>query len=485
MTNSKPEGDKPKRGVLLQVQNGDVIGFDETGLRLNLADSVIADIRARLGQGAIAPAPHIDPSVLGDIHAWDVKEVGEWYLFQADLPGAQGVGPFRRAVIAQNDSAPHIIAQPSAALYGVLALGGTRRATTCDTSVRFPYHVLSTADDMGAAGSAGTLGVAENAALEHVPEQTRDTLIADEIVARRKEAHRALPVIYVRGETDSASSVSGLATGVAMRNFKQSVANFCATAHTLGVPPKVLAVSLDFTLEAVEDDPDSWHRGMYGLMETITDLFADHGLRQPLFVAQFEAGTQAVSDLPVLRAQWDMAWNKGGHDFVYSAPGYMFALDDFGRPTDLARQHMAQMDACAIEARNGDADWSCPLLLLAEREADPSVIRCTAQSMNRLVIDDLDPLNAGPCRGFALEGCENGAQIISVMIDPVAENDLLITCDKPPLGAALHLTYALGHAPSGDGMPANRGALRDDWTFVARDGARLHRWALPAALPVH
>jgi len=34
-------------------------------------------------------------------------------------------------------------------------------------------------------------------------------------------------------------------------------------------------------------------------------------------------------------------------------------------------------------------------------------------------------------------------------------------------------------------MPANRGALRDEWAYVNRDGARLHRWALPAALPVH
>jgi hypothetical protein len=485
MTNSKPKGDTPKRGILLRVQNGDVIGFDETGIRLNLADSVIADIERRLPKNTLGSASYIDPHVLGDIHAWDVKEDNGWYLFQADLPGAQGIGPFRRPVAAQNDSDPHIIAQPSGALYGILALGGTRRGTTCDTPVRFPYHVLSTADDMGAAGPAGTLDVAENAAVEHLPEQTRDTLIADEIVARRREAYRALPVIYVRGETDSASSISRLSTGPAMRNFRQSVANFCAAARALGVAPKVLAVSLDFTLEAVEDDADSWHPGMYNLMQTITDLFADYGLRQPLFVAQFEAGTQTVSDLPVLRAQWDLAWNKGGHDFIYSAPSYMFALDDFGRPTGTARQQMAQMDACAIEARNTDLAWSCPLLLLAERAADPCVIRCTAQSMNRLVLDDLDPLNAGPSRGFALEGCENGAQIIGVAIDPAAENDLLITCDKPPLGNTLHLTYALGHAPSNDGMPANRGALRDEWAYVNRDGARLHRWALPAALPVH
>jgi hypothetical protein len=483
MTSTKPTGEPPKRGVLLRVQNGDVIGFDETGVRINLADSVIANIRQRMGSSNTTRM--VDASVLGDINAWDVKEDGDWYLFHADLPGAQGIGQGRRPVPAVADNVPCIIAQPSAALYGLLALGGARRGMTCDTPVRFPYHLLSTGDDMGAAGPAGSEKVEENQRLERLTEQTRDSLIGDEIIARRMADYRALPVMYVRGETDSSSSVAGLASGAAMGNFRQSVANFCAAAQSLGVAPKVLAVSLDFTLEAIEDDARSWHAGMYDLMQSITDLFVDHKLRKPLFVAQFEAGTQTLSDSPILRAQWDLAWNKGGHDFVYAAPSYMFELDAFSRATPKALAQMAEMDAFAIEARNSDEEWTCPILLLAEREEDTCIIRCTAQSMNTLVLDEDDALNAGATCGFMLDGCTNGAKITGVEIDPERPNDLLITCDKSPEGNGLHLMYALGHAVLSDGMPANRGALRDAWQHESATGITLHRWALPAALPVH
>ncbi|MFT5785243.1 MAG: hypothetical protein ACI9KK_000589 [Ascidiaceihabitans sp.] len=483
MTQKPPMTDKPKRGVLLRAQNGDVIGFDETGVRLNLADSVIADIQTRLD--LTSDARVVDASVLGDINAWDVREGEGWYMFHAHLPGAQNVGHFRRRIKAVGDSFPCIIANPSTALYGLLSLGGARRATTSDEPVEFPYHVLSTGDDMGSAGPAGSQVVEQTDLIERLNEQTRDSLVGDEIVGRRLSEYRALPVMYVRSETDSSSSILSLADGPAMANFRQTTANFCAAAATLGVAPKVLAVGLDFTLEAVADTGDVWRRGMYSIMQTITDLFADHGLRKPLFIAPFESGTQNVSDHPVMRAQWDLSWNKGGHDIFYSAPSYMFELDHFGRATPLARKQMAEMDAFAIESCNNDEDWSCPVLLLAEREEDPRVIRCRAQSMNALIIDRDDPLNAGPTCGFAFEGCTNDAKILDVDAASDDQNDLLITCDIAPEGDGLTLLYAVAHAASSDGMPANRGAIRDEWHHASKTGDTLYRWALPAALPVH
>lgn len=483
MTEAKPTDKRPKRGVLLRVQNGDVIGFDETGVRLNLADSVIANIKQRL---EIEPAnEEVDPSVLGDINAWDLRVNGDWYLFSAHLPGAQNIGPFRRRVHADGDAIPHIIANPSVALYGLFSLGGARRGTTMDLPIEFPFHLLSTGDDMGAAGPAGTQGVAQTDLIERLNEQTQDSLAGDEIITRRMAAYRALPVLYVRGETDSSTSINALLTGAAFANFTQTIANFCAAARSLKVPAKVLAVTLDFALEAVEDDADSWLLGMYSAMQRITDVFADHGLRKPLFIAPFDAGTQVIADHPVLRAQWQLAWNKGGHDHVYSAPSYMFALDTFGRATPEARLQIAEMDACAIEALNSDRDWACPLFLLAERETDARIIRCRAQAMTPLVLDADDPLKAGSACGFSLEGCENGASIIDVSLDPNDPQDVLITCDIAPSGEKLHLLYAVGAAASSDGMPANRGALRDEWAQRSKTGAMLHRWALPAALPVH
>jgi hypothetical protein len=483
MTEPTSTDEKPKRGVLLRVQNGDVIGFDETGLRMNLADSVIADIKSRLG-GELN-AHRVDARVLGDINAWDVREIDGWYLFHAHLPGSQNIGQFRRRVQSTGDHAPNIIADPSAALFGLLALGGARRGMSSDTPIHYPYHLLGPGDDMGATGSAGTLSVTENDTLERLNEQTRDTLIGDEIIDRRMKAYRALPVLCVRGETDSSYSFNALLDGVALENFKQTVANFCAAAKTLGVPAKVLAVGLDFTLEAIEDNGSEWLDGMYQLMQVITDLFSDFGLRKPLFVASFEAGTDSLSDHPVLRAQWDLGWNTGGHDFVYSAPTYMFSLGEFGRPTQRACQQIAEMDAYAIEASNSNQDWACPIFLLAEREDDRRVVRCRGQSMGSLVIDHDDPLNAGVACGFLFEGCSNNAKIIDVVRDANDANDLLITCDIAPHGDALTLLYALGHPPSTDGMPANRGSVRDEWQQDSKTGQTLYRWALPAALPVH
>ncbi len=483
MTQDTPHTQTPKRGVLLRVQNGDVIGFDETGVRINLADSVIADIEKRLDfSGASKP---VDASVLGDINAWDVQAVDGWYVFHADLPGSQNVGHYRRRIEADGDGFPSIIANPTTALFGLLSLGGTRRAMTSDEPVQFPYHVLSTGDDMGSAGPAGTQRVEENDVLECLNEHTRDSLVADEIVGRRQKQYRALPVIYVRNETDSSSSIDQLATGAAMENFRQTTANFCAAAASLGLPPKVYAVGLDFTLEAVGDNGEAWLQGMYKIMQDVTDLFADHGLRKPLFIAPFEAGTHVVSDHPVMRAQWDLSWNKGGHDFFYSAPSYMFALDDFGRATATARQQMAEMDACAIESCNSDLDWSCPTFLLAEREADRRIIRCRAQSLNALVVDEADPLNAGSSCGFTFEGCTNDVVVESVKVAPDDANDLLVTCNIAPEGEDLKLLYACGWEHSNDGMPANRGAIHDEWEYQSKTGATLYRWALPAALPVH
>ena len=475
--------EKPSRGILLKARNGDVIGFDETGLRLNLSDEVIADIRRRLGApGGVTP---VDPSVLGDIHAWDVLRSGDWYVFTAHLPGDQGICQFRRRVDPLGDTAPDILASPAGGLFAILSLGGTRHATTSDEVLRYPYHVITAGDDLGPAGAAGTQTVTATPTIQRLTEQSRDSQIADEIIARRQAAFRALPVIYARGETDNSSSIAGFLEGRAVKNLRQTVANLCDAARSLDVAPKVLAVGLDFTLEAVDADGAAWRNGIYDLMAKVTDVFADHHLRKPLFVSLFDAGTRTISDHPILRAQWELAWNKAGHDHVFSAPGYMFAQDENGRPTAEARQLIAEMDAFAIEAQNADQDWACPVLLLAEREPDPKVIRCRGQAQSAFVLDPDDLLNAGPACGFRLEGCENNAKITGVVVDMGDPNDLLISFDKAPKGDSLTLCYALGHPASPDEMPANRGALRDEWHHTSRTGRTLHRWALPAALPVH
>ncbi|MEO0485595.1 MAG: hypothetical protein AAF092_06760 [Pseudomonadota bacterium] len=424
--------------------------------------------------------PVVDASVLGDVDAWDLRRAGDWYRFHARLPGDQGARMFRRRVAVPRDaSAPDIIADPTGALYGVLSLGGARRAGTSDEALRFPYHVVTAGDEFGPAGSVGTEAPVATELMQRVWEQSRDTLLADALVAQRFADWRALPVIYARGEADSSATMAEFTEGAAMAQLAQTVANFVAAAGSLGLPPKVLCVGLDFVAEDVSGDAEAWRAGMIAVMDNVTALFARHGLRKPLFTTLFDAGSGTQPDGPVLRAQWELAWNCGAHDLLVTAPGYMFAQDRFGRLTGDARAQLAEMEACAVEAANADAGWACPLFLLAEVEGDGKTIRCKAQCTGPLVVDGDDPLGAGAAAGFRLEGTRNGARVTGVTVARDDPQDLLLTCDKPPKGRAVTLLYALGQ----DG--GNRGAVRDGWARASRTGATLRRWALPAALPVH
>ena len=129
----------------------------------------------------------IDPAMLGDIDAWDVRRYGDWLRFHARLPGAQGTREFVRRAEAVGDQAPEIIAAPSAALFGLLALGSARRADTWDGDLRFCYHVVTTGDELGPSGALGTEENTATNLLQRPTEQNLDTLLADEIIARRFE----------------------------------------------------------------------------------------------------------------------------------------------------------------------------------------------------------------------------------------------------------------------------------------------------------
>jgi hypothetical protein len=108
-------------------------------------------------------------------------------------------------------------------------------------------------------------------------------------------------------------------------------------------------------------------------------------------------------------------------------------------------------------------------LFLAERETgERATIRVTAQGDGPLTLDGESPA------GFALTGDEAGATITGVEIAPDDAQAILIRCDTPPEGANLRLAYAAG----------TQGALRDGWSMDSRTGITLHRWALPAILPV-
>lgn len=492
--------DKPASGTILRAKNGDVIRYDETGLILRLSDRVIADIARRIGpQGAPPQMPMpaspdtatpIDAALLGDIDAWGLRRSGDWHIFSANLPGAEGPRQYRRRIAQGDAGAGDSIADAPGALLGLLTLGGPRAAMALPRTAAFPYHILASADDIGAVGMAGVEPAPASDAVSALREVTRDALIAEKLLADRWAARRAMPLYLTRAETDGSASIAALADGQAMANLMQAARNLRAAADSMAKPARIVAVRLDYSLEDVTSTTEEYRDGMLRLMAKVTAELGSLGFHKPLFIATFDCGTRDVTDHPVLRAQWELAWNAGDHDLLFTAPGYMFAQDGTGRPTPGAMADMAVMDAAAITASYEDRPWFCPVFLLAEREGQTK-IRVKARSLTPLVIDARDPFGAGSCAGFRLAGATNAPDIRSVALADDDPQDLIVTLSSAPQGKNLTLCYGLGASvrkqDTGltEAHPPASGSVRDADSFAGGDGRILHRWALPCMLPLH
>lgn len=477
-------------GTILRAANGDILRFDSTGMVMVLSDSVIEDIASRLPRANATAAlqnPWIDPEVLGNIDAWDLRRDGEWLLFHANLDGKQGPRLFRRLAKATSaESEPSVFADGAGPLCGILSLGGARRAEGFADPLSFPWHVLAPADEIGAAGLSGTEQAIEQDTLQRLPEMTRDAAIADLIVEKQHHDHRALNLFVTRAETDTSATIADLASGVAHSNFLTAIRSLKAAAAKLDRQAVLYSIGLEFTLEDVESDAETYRNGVFDLVTQLTAEIAKMELHCPPFLAQFDCGTHELNDHPILRAQWDLAWQGASHGLYFTAPSYMFLQDRYGRPDSQATWQMAEMDACALAQLQQDQDWFCPIFLLAEREPDPSQIRVKARSQTDLVIDSSDPFGAGSGHGFSLCGADNAPTLTSVAIAGDDPQDLILTFDVAPIGEKLEVLYAFGQSNKRAELdyPSACGALRDDWAFQSKTGATLHRWALPAALPV-
>lgn len=471
-----PDPSIPSSGSILRAANGEVIGYDESGLVLHLSDRVIADIAARLPAPPRTAAATAEtaplPQLPDDLDIWGIRQDGDWTCFQGNLPGSETARGYRR-----HKDGGAILAEARGPLLAILGIGGARAALASPGPGRFPYHVFAPADDICAVGMAGEGSAPATPLLQQLPERTHEALVAEAILARRHDARMALPLFFVRAETDSASTAAELASGAAIANFDLALANLVSAAARLGTTAQVLAVTLDFALEDISGDPVAYRDGMLALMERVTGSMAARGLVRPIFLSVFDCGTQTVSDGPALAGQWELSWNHADHRLHFVAPGYAFALDDTARLTDEGRRAKAQITAEALLAVLAEGRWLCPTIQLAER--DGASIRLVCEAAGPLQIDPADPFGAGPLAGFRLDGVTNGARLTAVLIDPKDPKAILLHCTERPEGADLHVAYAHAAAPTNDTFPANRGSLRDDWASLG-----LHRWALSARLRV-
>ncbi len=471
------------RGVILRAENGDVIRYDETGLILRLSDRVVADIAARIGAvrpasggATTGPAAGLEGALPDDVDAWDVRADGDWVRFTASLPGRQGVRGFRR-----HRSGGAILADARGPLNILLGIGGARAALglTGEAS-HYPHHILSPADDIGAVGHAGIEAASTTEALEPVRDKTHEVLLAERLLDARLTAGSALPLIAVRVETDESQDARALAQGRAMANLDQAAKNLVRAAKRLGTHTRLLAITLDYALEDLSGDRAAYRDGMIAVMEEATVRLGKLGFSQPLFVATFDCGTHRITESPALAGQWDLSWNHAAHRLTYVAPGYAFAQDATARLTAAGCHDRAALYAAALQTVETGGDWRCPVIHLAE--AKGQTIRAVCASASGLVIDKSDPFGAGKAAGFRLVGA-GVPKILKAEIDPADDKAVLLQCSGPLPGAGVQLAYAYGAAAGEGPFPANCGALRDSWSGTAGTRA-LHRWALPALLPV-
>ena len=494
---------RPGTGVIVKAKNGSLIAYDSSGVVLKLADRVIDDIALRLGnlgaQGASPvadfgtdPAAGLSPEVIDGLidglDAWNLRTEGDWLRFSARLTGRQGVRDYLRCAEGGG-----IVADAPGPLFGILGVGGARAALANQHGPEFPYHVLAPADDIGAVGHAGVEEAARSDLLEPLREMTHEALMAETCLHWQMDKHANLPLFFARVETDESASAAALAEGVACTNLLRAAANLKHAAARLGKPARLFAVSLDFSLEAVEGDATAYRDGMLRLMSRIEAGLQELGFDRPVFVARMEAGRPGMDDARMIDAQWELAWNHGDHRLVLSAPSYMFAHDDYDRPTDSARRHMAEMSATAASAMNEKRletapltdGWRCPVFHLAELgpedDGQTVTLRVISRSLSDLVCTSGTAPGGGHPVGFSLDGDTTGARILSVEIDPADPQTVLIGLDRRPAGEDLRLCYGVGEMTDDAAVIA----VRDDWQLPARDGRLLHRWALPCRLPVH
>ena len=469
-TDTPTDPTAPSEGVLIRAENGDVVTWDETGLTLRLSDTVLADLRQRLP----LPVPRNETRALGDIDAWNLRDQDGWLHFDARLDPALSPRAYRRA-----HAGGDILAAAPGPLLGLFALGGQRRAGFSSRPPAFPHHILAPGDDIGAVGLEGTASADRTARLQHVTWSTREAHLAECLLTDRLAAGRALPLHLCRAETDGSASIDDLIDGRALANLLTAVDNGIAAAHSLGTRLSVPAIALDFGLEDRVSDAPTLARGLRSLMARLEAELIRRDIARPVFLLTAEAGTARDTTHPAIAAHATLSWQPGPHRLTIPAPGYMFEQTAWGRPTDAARARMARMDAFALTEALARRDWHCPTLLLAE--AEDRQIRVTAQSMGPLILSDaLDP---GPAMGFRLSGTT--ARITDVAIAPDDPKAVILTTDAAAIGGTLHYAHGADLAPGRAGLPPNRGGLRDDWQAAASDGGMpLHRWALPAILPV-
>lgn len=404
---------------------------------------------------------YIDAEVLGDIDAWNLRKIKDWFLFDANLPGASGPRGYRRRCMGGD-----YIAETPGPVLGILSLGGARRAESFSDRGKFPYHIVSSGDDIGAVGVSGVEPATKQSCAERVCEQTQDTLLAAEFLKLRQSSGRGLPLMFARAETDSAASISELSEGIAFQNLLVAIENLEALAASLEKPARIAAVSIDFAIEDVQSSAETYLNALRALVKKIEKQIWVRKLPAPTY---FMIADTAVTERAMV--SWELAVYGTDANLVVSIPDYVLERNAFLRLTPEAMRLRAKTEAAALFEIEAGRGWVCPSFLLAEWEGRKPEIRLRSNADRGLVIQPTAS-RAGENCGFEVFCGSDPVKVKSVSVDPDEPRDILLRLPGDVSRRNISVRYGLN----------GTGGVYDDWQHPF--GEAIYRWALPVRLKV-
>ena len=354
------------------------------------------------------------------------------------------------------------LAQTPNPAVGILAFGGGSSAVVRPIADGFPYHVVNEAlvhPEDGQAASAGAAAWLEG---EYAARRGLPTVVA---------------LTQVVGSTVEADALAGSAPREALK------AKVAAAREALALWGKEIFVDR-IGLSLLEGAPNTGqatadlHYAAVAASMRAEIADAAGQIPMPVVVVSQSAGTRTDGTSPVILAEGNLDWAHWSLGFVVATPRYPFALQAGASAalTPQAAMLVSELEALAVAERLAGRDWYGPTMGAQASQAG-HVITVPFTSMSALTLRD--PAN----HGFAVDGVINGATVSSVAVNG---KNVLITMSAAPAGA-LTVRYAWGETGDrGDGYPANRGALTDNWSQASRmvPGATLYRYARAGRAPV-
>lgn len=354
------------------------------------------------------------------------------------------------------------LAQTPNPAVGILAFGGGSSAVVRPIADGFPYHVVNEALAHPEDGQAASAGAAAWLEGEYAARRGLPTVVA---------------LTQVVGSTVEADALAGSAPREALK------AKVVAAREALALWGKELFVDR-IGLSLLEGAPNTGqatadlHYAAVAASMRAEIADAAGQIPMPVVVVSQSAGTRTDGTSPVILAEGNLDWAHWSLGFVVATPRYPFALQAGASAalTPQAAMLVSELEALAVAERLAGRDWYGPTMG-AQATRSGAVITVPFTAMSDLVLRD-------PARhGFAVDGVTNGATVSSVAVNG---KNVLITMSAAPVGS-LTVRYAWGETGDrGDGYPANRGALTDNWSQASRmvPNATLYRYARAGRAPV-